>query len=50
MNCIKGNIYTLPITSAFRQASPSLVHITPLKVSPSQYTGWFIGKIVPTYS
>jgi hypothetical protein len=43
---VKGNSHTLPITKIFLRASPSLAHITPLKVSASQYTAGFIGKIV----
>jgi hypothetical protein len=34
-NCVEGNSHTLPITRPFRNGSPSLVHITPLKVSAS---------------
>jgi two-component system chemotaxis response regulator CheV len=32
---VEGNSHTLPITRPFRNGSPSLAHITPLKVSAS---------------
>jgi hypothetical protein len=50
INVVEGNSHTLPITRPFRNGSPSLAHITHLKVSASQYTGGFIGKIVRTCS
>jgi hypothetical protein len=43
---IEGNSYTLPITKNFLQASSSLDHTMPLKVSPSLYKGESIGKVV----
>jgi hypothetical protein len=46
----EGNSHTLPITKIFLQASPSLAHITPLKVTASQYTGGLVGKVVHTCS
>jgi hypothetical protein len=47
---IEGKSHTLPITGNFLQASPSLDHIMPLKVSLLLLMGEFIGKVEHTYS
>src|SRR6266850_7246264 len=46
----QGKSHTLPITGNFLQASPSLDHIMPLKVSLLLLMGEFIGKVEHTYS